>query len=233
MPDPLYTFKSLRYGSLRYYVTIEQTGVFRTPDGEITLDAKVAEDIAKRMMDAAIEQLNQTRVRFRTGRLEEALQDPRAHYTKGNEIRMFRAAFLDEEVPYWRAIDRGSVKARVQGRIISGIFQDNPLEYAVPSFGDPFRREYSGKPGGKGQSLHRHEQTPTRRRVRRAANFARAILRDNGVPSRQRKVTGLIQHDIKAHKFVQAARRAFKKSDANKLARQYVQDFAKNPRRKR
>jgi hypothetical protein len=227
-------YKGVKYASLRYYIHIKQTGKLAVPIGEdLTLEGVTARGIADRMIEASQAKLHLERRRPNafTGRLSRALGDPRGHDVKRNKIELFQVAFLDEHVPYWRAIDQGSVRAK--GRLLSGVWTAggvlSPWGFGPDVGGQRlFRAGASsrvGPPVGAGREG---------RRSRRAATAARAMLRDAGYSWQEAsRVTGIIENPITAENYIEQARRSFHREDAQKLASEAMTAFFNRTKRRR
>ncbi len=220
--------RGLRYLTLRYYVTLDVTPL-QVPEG-VDVEADVAANIAGKMIAAAQAQLvkEAKRPESHTGRLSKAIDDPRGKEIAGNKIQLFKASFLDEYVPYWRAIDQGSDLAVRQRRLLTGLFTSGGELTPFPNVPARYGRaglSTSSGPGRRDQRLFRPGATSRvgPRRSATAATRARKLLQEAGYPNRfASRVSGLVRNPIKPEHYIRAAREAFHREDAQKLAQEYL-----------
>lgn len=187
---------------VRYTVRLKEGGTFkRRFKGRTTavnIDKTVAAVIANRMLEAAAAQLKAKQRRSRgTGALRKAILSEQNYRITDHQILMFRRAWLDKEVPYWRAIDQG-LSVGFVGRILPGFFAS----------GGEITRANAASAGQF-------------RSYRRIASAGRA-MRKAGVKGRPFIEIG---RPIQPEGFVDAARRAFDDQNADALARGIIKQF--------
>lgn len=186
----------------------------------VKLNQVDAEFVGRHLQRAAVDALDKSLVRraASTGRLKQVLSESGQVRVEGRRLRLFPTAYLNERVPYWKAIDLGS-HASV-GRRLSGVWR--------------LGGEFSPWGAATGQILYRSGSNSRVNPVRRSAKAASAayqLLVQQGVPADQARVWGVITKPIGPHRYMDAAQQAFGPAQRSLLARELARQYLRPPGR--
>lgn len=180
----------------------------------IDMPKAVADSIGFAMNEAGAKYIEKhiKREEASTGRLAAAIRSERNRKVQGNTLQVMLPEFLDQEVPYWRAIDQGS--SRALGRRLAGVFAEggdpSPLSFGAAFSGNRVQTFLGPRQLGRG----------------RAAEVGRAMLEDSGFEGSDLRTFFRVKRAIKPMRYSDAIREAFKldRNDAEKIFQDLKRD---------